>query len=136
MAPAPRIRIESDGTLPGSHVYAGDVEIPATRVDFSLDVHDPRGKAILHVFDVGTHLEATLAALHVTKLPAPAEEYVLTVSPARWTWRGRRSRLTLEQHVCHGTDYTICTPLIRCDVPASDPLVHRFPGEPAVYEFA
>lgn len=134
---APQIRIESDGTLAGSHVYAGDVELRGvSRVDYSFDVKDPVGRAVLHIFDISTYLEATLAALHVTKLPAPAEEHVLTISAPRWTWRGRRSRLTLEQHVCHATDYTICTPLIRCDIPPSEPLVHRFPGEPVVYEFA
>lgn len=134
---APKIRIESDGTPNGTRVYAasGEELKYITAVELSIDINEALTRATLHLLNVGGSLEATLDALAVKTIPAPAEEHVLTIYAARWTWRGRRSRLTLNRQTNGGTDYTLVEPVVRCLIPPSEPCALRFAGEPAAYKF-
>ena len=104
----PKIRIESDGTIPGTRLYAGgsDSEIGGvTRVELDIDVKKKASSAVLHVLDIGGSVEATLKALHITKMPPPICDLLVEISAPERHWFRKRSFFQVVRRRNRGVDY-------------------------------
>lgn len=105
----PTIRIETDGTSMGTHLFAADdTEIKyITRVELSIDVKQKSNEAVLHVLDVNGSIEATLKALKITKVPPAVCELLVDVMPPERHWFRQRSFFQIVRRSNKGTDHAL-----------------------------
>lgn len=104
----PTIRIESDGTPAGTKILSADgVEIKhVQRVDLKMEV-GYRNEARLDVYDVSGSIDATLKALHITKLPPPICDLLVEVSAPERHWFRQRSFFQIVRRTNRGEEHAL-----------------------------
>lgn len=126
----PTIRIESDGTPRGTRIFSGDTEIKmVTRVELELDIDidKPRNEARLHIFDVGGSLEATLKALHITKLPPPISDLLVEITAPERHWFRQRSFFQVVRRTNRGSDHALIELVAQGWAAPAAPLTYTIP---------